>query len=60
MPELVPSLRTPEHWRRRAEEARSLAEQMDDPDAKASMLEIAAGYERLAGNATTVNKDDPR
>lgn len=36
------------HWRRRAEEARRLADQLDDPVAKATMVEIAQSYERLA------------
>jgi hypothetical protein len=38
----------PEHWRRRADESRKLANQLDDPDAKATMLEIARSYDRLA------------
>jgi hypothetical protein len=38
----------PEHWRRRAKEARRVAEQLDDPTAKQTMLEIAQSYERLA------------
>jgi hypothetical protein len=32
----------PEHWRSRAEEARSIAGQMSDPEAKRMMLGIAA------------------
>ena len=35
----------------RAEEARHLAEQMSDPEARAMMLRIAADHERLAENA---------
>jgi hypothetical protein len=38
----------PEHWRRRAEESRRIAERLDDPAAKQTMLEIAASYEQLA------------
>jgi hypothetical protein len=38
----------PEHWRRRADESRKIADQLDDPDARATMLEIARSYEQLA------------
>jgi hypothetical protein len=41
----------PEHWRRRAEEARSIAEQMSDSPSKDAMLRIAKDYERLAERA---------
>jgi hypothetical protein len=44
-------LNDPKHWRDRAEEARVHAEQMRDPEACRMMLEIAAGYERLAKKA---------
>jgi hypothetical protein len=37
----------PQHWRDRAEEARSNAEQLNDPEAKRMML----GIERLAERA---------
>jgi len=40
-----------QHWRERAEEARSIAEQLSDPDAKRMMLRIADDYERLAQHA---------
>jgi len=39
------------HWRARAEEARVHAEQICDPEARRMMLEIAAGYERIAERA---------
>ena len=42
---------TAKHWRDRAEETRAVAEQLDDPEARRIMLEIAAGYERLAERA---------
>jgi hypothetical protein len=41
----------PEHWRSRAEEARSGAEQLSDPESKRTMLRIASDYERLAEHA---------
>jgi hypothetical protein len=44
-------LHDPAHWHRRAEEARTVAEQLDDSVAKAMMLGIAEDYERLAENA---------
>jgi hypothetical protein len=36
------------HWRSRAEEARELAEQMTNPEAKRIMLGIAVSYVALA------------
>jgi len=41
----------PEHWRDRAEEARAVASQMTDPRAKATMLDIAKGYDTMAEHA---------
>jgi hypothetical protein len=41
----------PEHWRRRAAEARTLAEKMTDSEGKKFMMEIAEKYERLAARA---------
>ena len=43
----------PKHWRERAEEARRIAEDMADQEAKRMMLSIAAGYDRLAQHADT-------
>src|SRR5262249_26543728 len=40
------SINDPNHWLRRAKEARALAEQMDDPEAKRTMLKNADDYER--------------
>ena len=38
-------------WRGLAEEARSAADQMTDPEAKVILLTIAQGYEHLAQRA---------
>jgi hypothetical protein len=37
----------PDHWRARAEEARNLAHQMNDPESKDAMLRIADDYESV-------------
>ena len=41
-------VKDPQHWRRRAEEARTLADDLTDPEAKRKMLKIAEDYEKLA------------
>ena len=41
----------PEHWRARAEEARTIAEAMRDAQARESMLRVALEYENLAQRA---------
>ena len=44
----LPIINDPTHWRQRAEEARRVADQLDDPIAKETMLAIAQSYEQLA------------
>ena len=41
----------PAHWRSRVAEARTIADGLNDPEAKRSMLKIAEEYERLAERA---------
>jgi hypothetical protein len=41
----------PKHWRGRAEEARVHAEEISDPEARKTMLQIAEDYEKLAKRA---------
>ena len=45
------SFNDPEHWRNRAQRARSLAEQITDEAFKQMMLRTAADYDRLAERA---------
>jgi hypothetical protein len=44
-------LNDPDHWRKRANEARASAEQVADPEAKMTMLSIANDYDKLAKRA---------
>jgi hypothetical protein len=42
---------TAEHWLARAQEAREMAAQMNDPVARQAMLAVADGYESVAKRA---------
>ena len=41
----------PEHWRKRAEEARAIAEELTDAKEREKMLKLAEDYEKLAKRA---------
>jgi hypothetical protein len=41
-------LDNPAHWISRAEEARSIADEMKDPESKKTMMQIAESYEHMA------------
>ena len=53
-------LNNPAHWRLRAQEARLLAEELDDLVARAATLAIAEEYERLAARAAKREPEDPK
>ena len=48
-----------EHWLAQAADARALADEMEDADAKKLMLLIVAGYEQLAAHATAMANPPP-
>jgi hypothetical protein len=43
---------TPEFWLERAEQAKAMADQFADPDARAAMARVAERYYRMAEHAT--------
>ena len=47
-PEGMSKRYTADYWRQRAKEARAVALQLRHPDRRRTMLDIAAGYERMA------------
>jgi hypothetical protein len=52
-PTLMPFklINDPKHWRERAEEVRTLSDQMDHPESRRVLLRIAEDYDRLAEHA---------
>jgi hypothetical protein len=46
----------PKHWRKRVEEARTLAHKITDKKGKARMLRLAKQYEKLAEKADRCSK----
>jgi hypothetical protein len=48
---LASFINDPEHWLERAEQMRNLADELDDEQAKETMLRIANDYGRLAQRA---------
>jgi hypothetical protein len=46
----------PNHWIKRAKEARQIAKQLEDKNMKIIMEDIAAGYERIADHVAHNSK----
>ena len=45
-------------WRARAEECRAIADGFENPDTRAKMLAVAAGYDRMAESAERCERQD--
>ena len=56
---LASFINDPEHWLERAEQMRNLADELDDEQAKETMLRIANEYGRLAKHAEQRTKGLP-
>jgi hypothetical protein len=56
MPSITDDPAFPAYWRTRAQEARTLADQMTDPEAKRTLLNIAVKYDMLAQRVARSNK----
>jgi hypothetical protein len=55
---LASFINDPEHWLERAEQMRNLADDLDDEQAKETMLRIANEYGRLAKHAEQRTQKD--
>jgi hypothetical protein len=53
-------LNDPRHWRDKAEEARTKAEEMKDPISRKNMDRVALTYEHLACNAEKNRMEPPK
>jgi hypothetical protein len=56
---LASFINDPEHWLERAEQMRTLADELDDEQVKETMLRIANDYGRLAKHAEQRAKSLP-
>jgi hypothetical protein len=54
---MPPLLHNAKHWRDRADEARSVASNLHDPETRRMMLGIAEAYEKLALRAEQREKE---
>jgi hypothetical protein len=53
-------MKTEQHWRERAEEARTLSDSMNSDETKRQMLEIARGYDLMAEQAVKLAANSER
>ena len=56
---LASFINDPEHWLERAEQMRTLADELDDEQVKETMLRIVNDYGRLAERAEQRAKSSP-